>query len=1016
MLSLRKTTFLILVLAFGILASVTYFTSTATLFPRFQDIERKRILGDLERVRSLPLEQSRALNMLVRDWAWWDDTYAFVMDRNQEFIQSNLPVSTFTSSAINLIGFYDTMGQVVWGAYLGPDENSLSPIPWDFEDFVFSRVAPWGKRFTGKGFQGIARMDGTLWVLACEQILTSNEEGPYRGWLLMGQILNIDALEESAKNARIHLTAFLAQGKTSMDDKPSHVWSEGGYLHATYTLHDISGIPALQLTIREPRNLLRAGKELVRLNFAIISLACFLIGSLAIWLMQKRVLGRISSLAKQAKRVAQDPNEAYDIAIPGNDEITALAKDVNGMIQQVKEEERFLDNMMRSLQVGVLLISVDTRNIVEANPYACEMIGLPCEKIVGRMCHGFVCPNEKRECPILDHNQSHDQRRRLLIKANGEKIPILKSVVPITRKGISYLLETFVSIDELERTQKALEESEIRYRTIFMNTGTASVIVNEDTTIALGNSEFYNMSGYSKEDVESGLSWDKCFHPDDLPWMKEYHRMRHIDESSVPKRYETRFINGAGEVRNVELTVALFPGTKMSIASLRDITDSKLTERELAHKAFYDTITDLPNRQLFQERLAHAVETAKRKGSLVGVLFLDIDDFNTPNEELGFEAGNTLLRQVGRRLRSSLRNNDTVARLGEDAFAILTETSTSPSDVTHLAQKVLQLFDEAFMSDETPVYLTACIGIVLYPLDGGSAESLMRNADLALLRAKASGKNMFSLYTEDLNTQAMSQLELEAELRKALESNQLEVWYQPQVKLDTGEIYAVEALVRLRRPDGSLVQPSEFIPFAEGTSLIRTIDLHVMEEACNQCMAWKEKLGMNLIMSVNLSAQPLKRGKLIGQVNEILDRTGLPPNRLEIEITEKTLMDNYDSVVPIINELSTLGVGFALDDFGTGYSSLFQLNHIPLRTIKIDKAFIDMLENNRAEGEAFMTTIVTMGESLDMRTVAKGVESQRQLSSLKRLGCDNVQGFLFSPPVKPEELEKLIRKQPFKST
>lgn len=1004
--SLRKTTSIILVLAFGVLASVTYLTSRGILLPRFEEIEREHILGDLERAKSLPLRQSQALALLVRDWAWRNDTYAFVKSKNPEYIASNLSLSTFTASGINLITFYDTLGQSVWGAYLAPDAEHFLPLPWDLADFAFRRVAPWGKRFAGEGFQGIARLNETVWILACEQVLAGNGQGPPRGWLLMGRVLDPARLEKTAEKANLRLTAKLAPSGASSDNS-LRTWNEGEYTHAELTLNDIDGRPALVLFLTKDRNIIEAGKSLVRINFAIISTACLLIGILAMWLMQQRVLSRISGLARQAKRVALNPQKAYDIAVTGSDEISAMARDVNSMVQRIKEEERFLENMMHSLQVGVLLVSVDTWRIVEVNPYACDLIGLPREEIVGKTCRGFLC-SEDEECPALDPRQTNRQRHHDLVNASRGKIPVLTSAVAITRKGSPFLLETFVDVSELEATRRALEESESRYRTIFMNTGTASVIIGEDTSIVLGNSEFYNMSGHTPEEVENGLGWKECFHPDDLPWIMEYHTMLREDEGAVPKRYEARFVTAEGETLTVELTVALLPGTAMSIASLLDITDRKLTERELTHKAFYDAITTLPNRQLFQERLLHAVENAKRKDTLVGVMFLDIDDFDMLNETRGYETGNQVLRMVADRLRDSLRSNDTVARLGQDEFAILTETSTEPSDIPLLAQRVMEFFDEPFTITDEPIHLTVCIGIALFPLDGDRPEPLMRNADLALSRAKAMGRSMFSLYTRELNAQAMARLKLEGDMRRALSNNEVEVWYQPLVNLETGEFLAVEALARWRRPDGSLARPDEFIPFAEGTSLIQAIDLHVMEQACRQSVAWRERFGTALTMSVNLSAQPLKRGNLIAQVDEILQRTGMPPDGLVIEITEKTLLDHFDKASTVIRELAELGVGFALDDFGTGHSSLFQLRDLSLKALKMDKVFTEMLEKSNAGGESLVTALITMAETLGTACIAKGVETDSQMESLRRLGCEHAQGFHFSPPVKAGELEKML--------
>lgn len=1010
--SLRRTTFLIILLAFGILISVTYLTSTYTLLPRFIAIENNHLLGDMQRVKALPMERARGLLLLTRDWAWWDDSYEFMLDRSQEFMDSNLPISTFTGSELNLIGFYDTMGQIHWGASLPPDEETLSPIPWDFEDFVFSRVAPWGARYTGKGFYGIARINDTVWILACEQILNSEEQGPHRGWLMMGRILEPAALEEAAKNAHLHLQATLAHKQGSIDGPA--IWKENGVIYAKSILHDINGKPALELILQHPASISQAGKKLVRVNFAIISTACLIIGALAMWLLQRRVLSRISLLARQAKSVTQKPNEAYDITVPGKDEITALASDVNSMIQQVKEEERFLDNMMRSLQVGVLLVSVEDRKIVEANPYACDLVGRACEDIIGQRCHGFICPNEEGACPVLDLGQPNEQSRRVLINSDGDEVPILKSVVPITRKGKHYLLETFVSIAQLEATQRALEDSENRYRTIFMSTGTASIIVNEDHTVGQGNSEFFNMSGYSPEQIEAGLKWTDCFHPEDVRWMVEYNRMRRKDEKTAPRRYEARFINGRGEMRNVELTVAMLPGTEKSIASLLDITDRKLTERELTHKAFYDEVTGLPNRQLFGERLLHSVQNAERNGSFVGVVFLDISRFKDVNDRFGREKGDDILRRVGQRLRSSLRSNDTVARFGHDEYALLTEDASHLSDIPLLAHKVVELFDEPFPVEGESLYLTVGAGVALYPEDGETPEELMRNAELAMLSAKTAGQNTFNMCTEALDQQARNRLTLESELRHALEAGQIEVWYQPKVRLLDGEIQGVEGLVRWRKADGTILEPEAFLPFAEGTSLIRDIDLEVLNQACAQCVGWRKELGLDLTLCTNISPLHFKRGELAAQINEILYTTGFTPQRLELDITESALVEHADDAESMLKELAAMGISFALDDFGTGYSSLYRLKDMPVQTIKIDKVFVDMLETNRAQGESFIKTIVAMAESLYMETLAEGVEKPRQVSLLRKLGCEYVQGFTLSPPVRPEEMQKLLRMGPFK--
>lgn len=1017
MLSLRKTTFIIVLAAFIVLVSVIHFTFIRTVLPRFTAIEHRLVLGNLEQASVLPMDQSRELAALNRLWAWKDSTYQFALDKDPAFIEANLRMPTFSTKKLHLIGFYDTTGQVVWGAHCTPASDNLSPIPWDFEDFVFSRVAPWGKHYTGRGFQGIARFEDTLWVLSCEQILTSQEEGPRRGWLLMGRILAPETLEEEARKTNIDMIASLASLVPEEADNISpEIWEQDDHIYARILLTGIDGMPTLQITVKRPTTISGAGRTLTLINFAITGATALIVGLLIMWLLQHRVLNRIFLLARQARGVAKHPREAYDIVVPGEDEITTLASDINGMLQKVKDEERFLEKMMYSLPVGVMLVSVDERCIVEINPFACRTIGMPCEEIKGKICHGFICPSKEKNCPMLDLGEPYKQQRRVLINASGEKIPILKSATPITRNGTPLLLETFVDIRELETTRQALEESEDRYRTIFMNTGTANVIINEDTTIALANSEFHKLAGYSPEEIEKGLSWTSFFHADDVRWMKEYHTMRRENDMSAPQNYEARILRKDGEIRNVELTVAMFPGTSMSIASILDITDRKVAERELAYKAFYDDATGLPNRQLFHEHLLHAMENARRNNSMAGIMFLAFGQFKSIRENHDTATVNDLLKQVGAKLRISLRKNDTIAHLGNESYAILTEHTINPSAASMVAQKIIEIFDKSFDVGGTPMYLTANMGVVLFPLDGDTPEELMSKAELALGRARLIGENTFNMYTSDLNEQAVKQLELETALRRALAEDQFEVWYQPLLKLPETGMYGVEALIRWRKPDGTLIMPEEFIPFAEGTSLIRAMDLFVMEQACRQCIAWKEELGIDLTLAVNISSQHFRRGKLLGQVTEILDRTGLMPERLELELTETMLMENFDIVVPMINEFKSIGVSFALDDFGTGYSSLYSLRELSISTLKIDKVFIDMLDSNKAEGESFVRTIVSMAESLDMETVAEGVESRRQFVSLKKLGCTAVQGYLFSPPVNARDLGNLLRAGTFPMT
>ena len=435
-----------------------------------------------------------------------------------------------------------------------------------------------------------------------------------------------------------------------------------------------------------------------------------------------------------------------------------------------------------------------------------------------------------------------------------------------------------------------------------------------------------------------------------------------------------------------------------------DITQLKQTEERLARMAHFDTLTELPNRGMIHQRLTHALSLAQRHRTLVGVVFIDLDNFKTVNDGLGHAAGDSLLRQVASRLRARVRQEDTLGRLGGDEFILVLEHLRHPQQAAHVASAILDTLQQPFTLDGgEQVYVRASIGISLFPDDGQDAAELIRNADAAMYDSKRRGRNSFSFYTESFTSDATSRLLLETRLRRAMEEGDFLLHYQPQIRLSDRRVTAVEALVRLRAPSGNdaltaPVSPHEFIPVMEETGMIVALGEWVLTEACRQGRAWLDA-GLDFgRMSVNLSPSEIRRGGVVERVSRILRETGLPPDRLELEITESGLMETGGNTEHFLHMLHGLGVTLTIDDFGTGYSSLAYLKRFPVHQLKIDRSFIQDLPGNDHDDQ-LVTTMIAMARGLKLAIVAEGVEMPDQEAYLAGRGCDVVQGYLYSRPV-----------------
>ena len=443
---------------------------------------------------------------------------------------------------------------------------------------------------------------------------------------------------------------------------------------------------------------------------------------------------------------------------------------------------------------------------------------------------------------------------------------------------------------------------------------------------------------------------------------------------------------------------------------IEDITERKLSEEKIIQMANYDNLTGLPNRRLLMNYLNQAITMVGRRALFVAVLFIDLDRFKLINDTLGHSAGDEMLKEVAERMKKCVRLSDIVGRLGGDEFIVLLPDIEQIDDVIIICKRIYSIFDTPVRYGEHEVSVMMSIGISVYPTDGEDGETLLRKADVAMYRAKSDGKSCYRFYSDGMSQSGADRLRLESRLRRAAERGELYLHYQPQVDINTGRIYGVEALMRWHDPGYGIISPKEFIPIAEESGLIIPMGEWLLWTACLQAKAWQDK-GLNRVkLAVNISLRQFMQKAFAHTVDRILKETGLDAGYLELELTESIIMDNAETVINILDELKQIGVSLAIDDFGTGYSSLIYLKHMPIDIIKIDQSFVRDMTVDKDDA-AICDAIIKLAKSLNLEVIAEGVETMEQLELLRRLDCKNIQGYVVSKPLSCDDFEMFLRKK-----
>jgi diguanylate cyclase (GGDEF)-like protein len=571
-----------------------------------------------------------------------------------------------------------------------------------------------------------------------------------------------------------------------------------------------------------------------------------------------------------------------------------------------------------------------------------------------------------------------------------------------------------------------LECSEKLYRYLVDSSPDIIYTLNPEGQFTFVNNRVQELLGFKREQLV-GQHYSELVHPDDLERARFVFVERRVGERAT-RNVELRLkclssFEGERSFDNT-LTTISFNSTGMysvdqgankkeffgTYGVARDITDRKRAEELISYQAYHDILTDLPNRILFKDRLALALIQALRDKSELAVMFVDLDRFKLVNDTLGHITGDELLQQVATRLKENLRRGDTLARLGGDEFTLLLPDLRDRKDAGTIADKFLECLQQPFFIDGHEMHISASIGIALYPVDGDSIDDLLRHADIAMYQVKARGKNGRCFYDNSMLDASYQKISLEQSLRKALEQDELEMYYQPQVDVITGRIVAAEGLMRWNHPDRGLLAAGDFLPFAEENGLMIPISDWMLNALCQDLAEWNSITSEPIRYSLNLSPKYLDRGDFHKKLQDTLESYGIPPTQIEVEITENICIPNPQYAIEQLNKLCQLGVSVAIDDFGTGYSSLAYLHRFPINTIKIDQSFVKEIQNENGHYPVVLA-IISIARGLGLNLVAEGVETNIQASYLQQAGCTTMQGYLYHKPLSRKQFRALLKKK-----
>jgi len=1011
--SLRVKIALIGLPLFLVLFAALHIAATSVLVHSFDAMERNAAVQQGATAIRVIANMEAQLTAQLTDWSGWDDTYRFVQDGNQAYLDSNLLDATFQTLQLSAMIFVDTSRRLVYAKAFDLDAGKAIPMSSGLLAFVRGADCP---LFSGKGASGLLNLPEGPVMVCSQPILTSERKGPMKGHLIFVRKLGQSAMGElrGMTNTKLSLrppsrddlsrirqdTIRLPSGERALTKA-----LDEQHMEVDILLRDLDGRDSLVLAIPVRRTIHMQGlasRRLLDLSLALVGIAFCVLSFLV---TERLFVRRLNRLQGELEGIRSRTDLSRRMTVTGRDEMSAFASAVNELLDGLQRHEYKDRAVLEAVPDAMILLGSDGI-FLDFHPSNAQDFTVSPENYIGRSVGDILAPETADAVLAVMQTAKKTGHAQVL---EFESQPQGATAVQQYEARIAAIGDGSYLAIVRNITERKSAEANMRIQISAMNAASDQIVITDgEECVEFVNPAFERATGFSREEVIGKNASclvagkrDETSHTEiwkanraGKTWHGEIVGRRKDGNHCPEDMTVTPVMNDASVVEHC-------------IAIKRDITAQKIYEAQLDRMAHHDSLTGLPNRLLFSDRLTQRIAEARRRGEQVAVMFLDMDRFKLVNDTLGHNSGDRLLTQVADRLKTALRDADTVARMGGDEFTVILSQVRDLDDASMIARRILDTVSKPFHLGGHELYLTASIGISVFPSDGSDVETLVRNADAAMYHAKESGRDMFHFYTEALNTAAVERMTLEAALRKAIEREELLAYYQPRLDIHSGRVLGVEALVRWQHPDLKIVTPDQFIPLAEETGLIVPIGEWMLQNACRQNKSWQDQKLGPLEVGVNISARQFQLADLVDLVRRTLSETDLDPAYLVLELTESALMLNPDHAVKVLSKLKKLGVKLFIDDFGTGYSSLSHLKYFPIDAVKIDQSFVRNITTD-ADDAAIAGAVVAMAHSLKLKVIAVGVETLEQLDFLRSLDCDQMQGYFVSRPVPAEDLAHVL--------
>lgn len=700
----------------------------------------------------------------------------------------------------------------------------------------------------------------------------------------------------------------------------------------------------------------------------------------------------------------------------GRTSILTIIRDVSERYRIEEElirQRGYFQQLFENSPDAIIMVDNSDR-IIAANPSFLEFFGYSEDEVKGRPINSLIVPRHlEEEADSISNtalNGKVAKKETVRMRKDGSlvEVSIIGYPIFINSEQVG-IYGIYSDISKRKQAERDLHESEERYRKLIEYLPEA-ILVHVEGKVVLANEAAAKLLGAPGAEDLLGMEFLDIIHPDYMEITRIRLRMVLENRKDIPMR-EQKIIRCDGSFLEVEMSATWFSykGQDAVLSIIRDITERKKAEETINRLAYYDILTGLPNRVLFKDRFMLELAHAQRNKQMLAVLFLDLDRFKNVNDTLGHRIGDDLLGEVASRLKNTLRKVDTISRMGGDEFIILLPEVSKEEDIRVITKKILSALQKPFLVNGNLLYLTTSIGVSTYPKDGEDMDTLIKNADAAMYKAKGMGGNCCYVFADSINTEVRERIFMLNELKDALAKDQFILEYQPRYNLETGRINGVEALLRWRHPQMGLMPPAKFIPLAEETGMIIPIGEWVLETACALNKSWQDAGLPPIRIAVNISARQLQSADFPQTVNRVLCNTGLKPEYLELEITEDAIRGNVELCLDTIDRLKGIGVSISMDDFGTGYSYLSHLRRKDISILKINQSLFRDLNVNHSD-RIIIGSIISMAHQLGIEVTAEGVEEKEHLDVLERMECDHVQGYVFSKPLPRESIEELLKK------